>query len=246
MGYMPSTGCTANLVSLDCLAQLIIMSSQYELYTYFRSSCSARVRIAALYKGIRLKYSFINLLKDEQNSDGYVHINTSHTVPTLVVTQDNGRRAIIQQSIAILEFFEESRPDLPSLMPTDCELRARVRELVHIVACEIQPLTNLKILNKIKSMGGDGQQWQKDHMSSGLDAVEQLMQRQPDSKFAVGDTLTMADVVLSPAVDGALRFGVDMSLFPKIQRVYASVQQLPAFQEGGWEAQPDNPHNAAA
>jgi len=223
-----------------------IMPSDYVLYTYFRSSCSARVRIAALYKGIHLDYKFINLLRNEQNLHDYAKINTSYAVPTLVLTRDDGRRVVVQQSIAILEFLEESRSDLPSLLPSEYEPRARVRELVNIVACEIQPLTNLKVLTRVKSMGGDGQRWQKDHMSSGLHAFEQLIQRQPISKFAVGDTPTMADVVLVPAVDGALRFGVDISLFPRIQKVYATAQELPAFQQGGWEAQPDNPNKAPA
>ncbi|KAK4550038.1 hypothetical protein LTR36_003005 [Oleoguttula mirabilis] len=130
------------------------MASKYELFTYFRSSSPARVRIAALYKGIPLTYQYINPLKGEQDSDGYAAINPSHSVPTLIASAEDGRTVAIGQSVAILEFLEESRPDLPPLLPRDAEGRARVRELVNIVAYDIQPVTILRTLSVVKDLGG--------------------------------------------------------------------------------------------
>lgn len=221
-----------------------IMTPEYELYTYFRSSCSARVRIAAHWKGIELKYKYIHLLKNEQQGSEYVDkLNPGKSVPTLVI-RENGEEALVRQSVAILEYFEERHPELASLLPpaSDPIGRAKVRDLVNIVACDIQPVTNLRILNRVKPLGVNAKEWQQEFMNVGLEAYEKVC-RSSAGKYSVGDEVTMADVVLAPAVDGALRFEVDMSEFPTIQRVYDQVKQLDAFVKGSWKTQPDTPED---
>ncbi|KAJ9652822.1 hypothetical protein H2198_007952 [Neophaeococcomyces mojaviensis] len=217
------------------------MAPQYELYSYFRSSCSARVRIAAHFKGIELEYKFIHLLNNDQQSSDYIGLNPSKTVPTLVI-RENGKELLIRQSVAILEYFEERHPELPKLLPpaSDPEARAKVRELVNIVACDIQPVTNLKVLNKVRPLGVEAQEWQHEWMSVGLEAFEKVVQLSA-GKFAVGDEVTMADAVLAPAVDNAIRFKVDISRYPTVARIYGESGKLEAFQKGGWKAQPDTP-----
>ena len=219
------------------------MAPEYELYSYFRSSCSARVRIAAHFKGVSLKYQFIHLLKNEhQGSDYTAKFNPNKTVPTLVIHHQDGSTALIRQSIAILEYLEEAHPDLPALLPpvSDPQQRAFVRDLVNVVACDIQPVTNLKILNKVKPLGVVGEEWQRDLMGSGLQVYETMV-NDTAGKFSVGDSVTLADVVLVPAVDNALRFKVDMSKLPTVMKIYDACMEVEAFQKGSWKAQGDTP-----
>jgi maleylacetoacetate isomerase len=218
------------------------MSPSYELYSYFRSSCSARVRIAATYKGIPLEYKFIHLVNGEQLSPEYTTLSPSKSVPTLIVRREDGEKIVIRQSLAILEYLEESRPDLPPLMPevSNPELRARVRELVDIVACDIQPVTNLRILKKVQPLGVQVNDWQQEFMTRGFDAYENLAKSYA-GRYSIGDNLSMADVVLAPAVDGAIRFGIDINRFPTIQKIYQTIQELEAFKTGSWRAQGDTP-----
>lgn len=218
---------------------------KYELYSYFRSSCSARVRIAAHYKGIKLEYKFIHLLKNEQQSDDYVsRLNPGKTVPTLVVHEKDGSTSLIRQSVAILEYLEEMHPDAPKLLPPIDQpmKRARVRDLVNVVACDIQPVTNLRILNKVKPLGVKGEEWQKEFMTAGLETYEQML-KDAAGRFSVGDEVTLADVVLVPAVDNALRFGVEMDQFSKIMKIYQACQNIDAFRQGSWRNQPDTPED---
>lgn len=218
------------------------MAPDYKLYTYFRSSCSARVRIAAQFKGIELKYHFIHVLKNEQQGDAYVsELNPGKTVPTLAI-RDGERTQLIRQSVAILEYFEEAHPDLPRLLPSTSDYirRAQVRDLVNIVACDIQPVTNLKILVKVKPLGVVGDEWQREFMGAGLLAYETIAKGTAGT-YSVGDEVTLADVVLVPAVDNALRYGVDMSKLPVVMRIYQEAMKVAAFRRGSWKAQPDTP-----
>ena len=200
------------------------------------------MRIAAHLKGIDLQYNFVHLLKNDQQSESYTSVNPSRSVPTLVVTEDGKDEVIIGQSVAILEFFEETFPDSMPLLPpaSNPVARAKVRELVDIVACDIQPVTNLRILQRIRPAGIDANEWQQNFMTAGLRAYETLASAYA-GKYSVGDNVTMADVVLAPAIDGAVRFGVDIGEFPTIARIAEELKQVDAFQKGSWKNQPDTP-----
>lgn len=217
------------------------MTASLTLYTYFRSSCSARVRTAANLKDIRLEFRYVNLLKDEQCSDAYTAVNGCKTVPTLII-EEGTQVTKIQQSVAILEYFEEAFPDTLRLLPDtkDVTARALVRQLVNIVACDIQPPTNLKILRRIDEFKQDRSIWAKSIMIEGLRAFEQIAVESA-GKFCVGDELTLADVVLAPAVEGALRYGVDLDEFPTIKAVFSRLSTIDAFIHGGWRNQEDTP-----
>ncbi|KAH8808857.1 glutathione S-transferase [Xylogone sp. PMI_703] len=226
------------------LSNRIIMSSpeRLHLHSYFRSSCSARVRTAAHLKGIPLTYSYIHLVKNEQSAPEYTAINPCGSVPTLTFIDKNGNETKIRQSIAILEYFEEYYPDKTPLLPPSTDLigRARVRELVDIVACDIQPVTNLRIIQRVRGLNGDVGVWQKELMNAGLHAYEKLCETYA-GKYSVGDNITMADVCLAPAVEGAVRFGVDMSAFPIVSRIYDVIKVNEAFVKGDWRHQEDTP-----
>ncbi|EXJ69800.1 maleylacetoacetate isomerase [Cladophialophora psammophila CBS 110553] len=224
---------------------------KYILYSYFRSSCSARIRIAANLKNIPLEYKYIHLVKGEQHGQDYVALNPSESVPTLIVIDlETGNEVTrIRQSIAILEFFEEVEKGngMKLLSSSDDPLgRARVRELVNIVACDIQPVTNLRVLNFIKPFNVEAIQWQQHFMTLGFRAYEELVKTY-GGRYSVGDAVTMADCSLAPAVDGALRFGVDVQgQFPHVWSIWEEIKQLDAFKNGRWDNQEDTPEELKA
>lgn len=213
-----------------------------QLHTYFRSSCSARVRTAAHLKGLPLQYQYIHLLESEQCSATYTRTNPSASVPTLALTSRTGTEIIIRQSVAILEFFEEYYSDkLPLLPPMgDYIGRARVRELVNIIANDTQPPTNLRVLNRVRALGGDGAAWAKELMAAGLEAYDKVAEKYA-GVYSVGDQITLADVVLAPAVEGALRYGVGVEGLPTVRRIYEKLRVLEAFKKGDWRHQEDTP-----
>ena len=221
---------------------------RYTLFSYFRSSCSGRIRIAASLKAIPLEYKFIHLVKGDQHSKDYHALNPSDSVPTLIVSDPQTGEEItrIRQSIAILEFFEEvEEGNGVKLLPgTDNPLgRARVRELVNIVASDIQPVTNLRVLNFIKPLNVEAQDWQQHFMVLGLRAYEELV-KVYGGKYSVGDSVTMADCALAPAIDGALRFGINVQgEFPHVWNIWEKIKQLDAFKKGRWDNQPDTPED---
>jgi maleylacetoacetate isomerase len=212
------------------------------LHTYFRSSCSARVRTAAHYKNIPLTYSYIHLLKSDQTSPEYTLTNPSASVPTLTVTSSGSAPIVIRQSIPILEFLEEYFPNTPRLLPENPVERARVRELVNIIASDLQPVTNLRILKAVKKLDGEQAptEWAKNWMGRGLEAFDKVAEGYA-GKYSVGDEVSMADMVLAPAVEGALRYGVDLDGLKTVKRVFENVRGLEAFKKGDWRHQPDTP-----
>ena len=221
------------------------------LHSYFRSSCSARVRTAAHLKNIPLEYSYIHLLKGDQSSSEYTSTNPSASVPTLTVTSASHEPIVIRQSIAILEFLEEYFPEKRKLLPDTQEAvaRARVRDLVNIIATDMQPPTNLRILKKVKKITqGDNEapgEWAKDLMTRGLLAYDKVAEKYA-GKYSVGDEITLADVCLAPAVEGALRYNVDIKQFPIVDRVYTAIKGLEEFKRGDWKHQPDTPEEFRA
>lgn len=224
-------------------------SNNVVLYTYFRSSCSARIRTACHLKGIHLKYVYINLLASEQFSDEYSQTNPSRTVPTLVIPASSplnstGTDIVVTQSISILEFLEEfpSFSGCPKLLPEDTIARAKVRDLVNVIASDTQPPSNQHVLKRIAAIdGGDSKQWAVDLMTRGLRAFEGLLEKAGGGIYSLGDEVTLADVCLAPAVEGALRWGVDFGQLPRVKSVYDKISVLDAFVKGDWRNQGDTP-----
>jgi len=218
------------------------------LHTYYRSSCTARVRTALHLKNLFYEPAYIHLLKKDQLSPTYSSLNPSASVPTLTITPLSGDPIIIRQSIAILEFLDEYFPNTTQLLPPkeDPTKRAKVRELVNILASDVQPPTNLRNLRRIKKLS-DGNEdvvntWAKDIMIDGLKAFDTLAEKYSEGgRYSVGDEITMADVCLAPAVEGALRYGVDVQGMGTVWRVYGELRRVEAFRKGGWRAQEDTP-----
>lgn len=217
------------------------ITDEISLYTYYRSSCSARLRIALRLKNLPHTQSHISLTDGSHKSSTYTSTNPSGTVPTLIIKNNSGSEIKITQSIAALEYLEEAYPTLAKpLLPHNPALRAKVRELVNIVACDIQPPTNLNILQFIEKSGGNKVEFAKKKMSEGLKAYEALL-KDCGGKYSAGDELTLADVCLQPAVWNALRFGVDFSQIPRVKEVSDRLAEVEAFQKAHWNCQPDTP-----
>ncbi|KAF4903857.1 Maleylacetoacetate isomerase [Colletotrichum viniferum] len=210
----------------------------YTLYSYFRSSCSARLRIALNAKAIPYKTIPTNLLKDEHLSAAHRALNPSGTVPLLVNRADADFK--VTQSVAALEYLEETHPDATPLLPQDAKRRAAVRSLVNIVCCDIQPVTNMRIMRRVRALGGNAEQWNRELMADGLAAYEAVA-KQWAGRCSVGDEMTMADVCLLPAVWNAERFGVDLSVYPTIGRVVEGLKENPAVVKAHYFNQPDTP-----
>lgn len=224
----------------------IKMPDSVTLYTYFRSSCSARLRIALYLKGIPFNPVFVNLLKDEQSLPAHREINPSGTVPALVIQRDSAAPVTITQSMAALEYLDEAFPNKgPALRPSDPEGRALVRTLAEIIGCDIQPVTNLRILKRVAPLGADRAAWSKDLIEDGLRAYETIVARSA-GKFSVGDQITTADICLIPAAWGAERVGVDLAAFPVTNRIVQNLEKEEAVQKGHWQTQPDTPEELRA
>jgi maleylacetoacetate isomerase len=211
-----------------------------KLYTYFRSSAAYRVRIALNLKGLPYEAVPVHLLKDggEQLQQGYRMINPSAAVPAL---QDE--RGTLTQSMAILEYLEETHPDVP-LLPADPLGRARVRELSQIIACDIHPLNNLRVLRYLKNTVGVTEdvknEWYRHWVTEGLASLEAHLARDPGTAdFCHGETPTLADCLLVPQVFNAQRFDIDVAAWPNIARINANCVDLPAFQHAHPSQQPD-------
>ncbi len=208
-----------------------------KLYSYYRSSCSYRVRIALSLKGLDYDYVAVNILQGEQKGGSYFADNPQGLVPALQL--DSGE--IIAQSTAILEWLEETHP-APALLPADSVQRAQVRALVQNIACDIQPLNNIAILNYLKQDLGQAEAavnaWYTTWIRRGFDPIEQTLARS-GGPFCFGDTPGMADCYLVPQVYNADRFGIDTADYPHIRRVYDHCRALDAFARAAPEVQPD-------
>ncbi|XP_040189589.1 maleylacetoacetate isomerase isoform X3 [Rana temporaria] len=203
------------------------------LFGYFRSSCTWRVRIALALKGIEYDQKPINLIKDggQQLTDEFKRVNPMLQVPALRIDG-----VTLSQSLAIIEYLEETRPS-PALLPRDPVQRARCRIISDHITSGIQPLQNLAVLKKV----GDGsQEWAQHFIRRGFQALEQLLQ-ETAGRYCVGDEVTMADLCLVPQVFNADRFKVDMAPYPTISRLNQSLMELEAFQVTHPSRQPDTP-----
>ena len=208
------------------------------LHSYWRSSASYRVRIGLGLKNLKFDYHAVDIFKaEEQKSDAYRAKNPMQQVPTLEITEDDGRRILIPQSIAILEYLEERWPE-PAILPGDKYLRARCRALAEIVNSGIQPLQNTGVTRKVAALGGDEKVWIQGFVASGLAAFETAVAATA-GHFCIGDHPTIADCCLIPQLYSARRFGVDVAPFRQLTRIEAACNELGAFAAAQPDRQPD-------
>ncbi|EGD74886.1 glutathione transferase zeta 1 [Salpingoeca rosetta] len=203
------------------------------LYSYFRSSCSWRVRIALNLKKVKYAYKAVNLLKGEQLGDDFLNVNPMGELPALEIDGHT-----LTQSLPIIEYLDETRPENPLLPRDDPFKRAEVRRLSQIIASGIQPVQNLRVLKK---HGLEHKvEWGQWVINNGFKALERELKKTA-GKYSFGDTVTMVDLCLVPQVFNAERFKVDMSQYPTIQRVAAALGELPEFEAAMPTKQPDCP-----
>ena len=211
-----------------------------KLYTFFRSSASYRVRIALNLKGISCEQAPIHLRRGggEQLMAAYRAINPQALVPAL---EDNGR--ILTQSLAIIEYLDEKFPN-PPLLPKDPADKAIVRSMALVIACEVHPIQNLRVLNYVKATYNqtDAQvnQWAQHWIDLGLAALQEMIVGQPKrGKFCFGDSPTLADICLIPQLGNARRYGCDLAKYPTILDVEKNCNARAAFADAAPENQPD-------
>ena len=207
-----------------------------KLHGYFRSSASYRVRIALNLKGLRADQFSHHLRKGEQRAPAFLAINPQGLVPAL--QDDEG--AVLTQSLAIIEWLEETHPE-PPLLPKDPLRRARVRAFALAVACDIHPVQNLKVLGRLRELGLTDEQvtgWAAWANREGLVACEALIASEP-GPFCFGETPTIADLCLVPQLFNARRFGVDVSALPRLLQAEAAAQAIKAFADAAPDRQPD-------
>lgn len=210
-----------------------------ELYTYFRSSAAYRVRIALNLKGLKADYHYVHLVKNggEQHRPEYLALNPQGRVPTLV---DEGQ--VLTQSLAIIEYLDETHPE-PPLLPKDALGRARARALAQVVACDIHPVNNQRILKYLEQeLHADEaarNRWYRHWVEDGFVALEKLLDNPATGKFCHGNQPTLADVCLVPQVFNANRFSVDLAPFPAVARINEHCLTLKAFADAAPEKQQD-------
>jgi len=208
-----------------------------KLYTYFRSSAAFRVRIALNLKGLAYEPVFVHLAKGEHRAAGYAKVNPQGLLPTLEL--DDGTR--LSQSLAIIEYLDEAHPAKP-LIPRDVLGKARVRSLSYLIASEIHPVNNLRVLQHLKrALGQNDDQvntWYRHWIADGLAKLEAELTG-ARGKFCHGDTPTMADCCLVPQIFNAKRYQSDLAPYPNTMRVFDACMQLDAFDRAQPSRQPD-------
>jgi maleylacetoacetate isomerase/maleylpyruvate isomerase len=212
--------------------------SEMILHSAWRASAPYRVRIALNLKGLAYAYAPVDLAAGEQRQEAYRAVNRQSLVPALEV---DGR--ILTQSLAIMEWLEETHPN-PPLLPADPLDRATVRAMADIVACDIHPVNNLRILKSLSALGHDEaarNQWVARWIGEGFDALEPMVSRWGEG-WAFGASPTLADCCLVPQVYNARRFGVDLTPWPAITAVVDAATQHPAFAAAHPNQQPDAVH----
>jgi maleylpyruvate isomerase len=210
-----------------------------KLIGYFRSSAAFRVRIALNLKGIAVDHASRHLRKGEQRAPDYAAINPQKLVPTLVL--DSGE--VLTQSMAILEYLEETHPE-PPLLPKDPVGRARVRALALIPTADIHPIQNLRVMAYLREQYDQSEEaafaWSRHWIETGFEAYEATVAGDGRTgAFSHGDSPTMADLCLIPQIFNAGRFKVDMAKYPTLQRIFAHCMKHPAFEAAQPSRQPD-------
>ena len=207
-----------------------------ELFNYFRSSASYRVRIALALKGLPYDYKAVHLQKNEQVGESYSAVSAARLVPLL---KDGD--AFVHQSLAIIEYLDETHPE-PPLLPAEPLARAKARALALDIACEIHPLNNLRVLRYlVHSLGVDEEaknRWYRHWVETGLETVERQLAAVP-SRYCVGEQPGLADCVLVPQIFNAQRFDCRLDHVPNVMRVFEACMQLDAFEATRPERCPD-------
>ncbi|MHA6327301.1 maleylacetoacetate isomerase [Roseivivax sp. CAU 1753] len=205
------------------------------LYSYWRSTTSYRVRIALNLKGLAYEPVPVNLVAGAQRAPDYAALNPGQGVPTLVL--DDG--TVLTQSMAILEWLEETHPD-PALLPGDAVARAKVRAAALTIAADIHPVNNLRVIARLKAMGhgqDEAVDWMNNWMQRGLVAFDRLIDA--DGPFCFGDAPGLADLCLVPQLYNAHRWGCDLSALPRLTEIEARCLEHAAFDAARPEHQPD-------
>lgn len=218
------------------------MNEQLSLHSYWRSSAAYRVRIGLNLKDLPYDIVSVHLVREggDQHRAEYAETNPQRLVPVL----QHGQR-MLRQSLAILEYLDEMWPE-PALLPATARDRQRVRALAQLVACDIHPLNNLRVLQYFEHDWGvpqpEREVWIRHWITEGFAAFEALLQGNPSTgEFCDGHAPTIADCCLVPQVYNARRFSIDMSPYPTIARIEAACLALPAFDAARPERQPDAP-----
>lgn len=209
-----------------------------QLYDFFRSSAAFRVRIALNLKNIPYQAKAINLRTGDQFGDAYRAVNSQCRVPSL-----DTEGAVLSQSLAIIEYLEETSPE-PPLLPSDALGRARVRSIANTIACDIHPLQNLAVLNYLREALGAGEtaaaDWARNWIRLGFDAIEAMLTGHPATgRFCHGDMPGLADICLVPQVFNARRFECPLDGYPTLMRVFDECMKIDAFDAAQPSKQPD-------
>lgn len=208
------------------------------LHNYFRSSTSIRLRAALNYKGVAYEYVAHNLRTHENTKPDYLAKNPAGLVPALELADGT----VLTQSLAIMEWLEETHPT-PPLLPADPLGRARVRSLAYMIACEIHPLNNLRVLDQVRAYGQDDEgvtAWFQKWVHTTFIPLEQLLATSPATgRYCHGDTPSMADACLFAQMFNNQRFKMDTAAYPTIERIFAALNQLEAFKQAVPANQPD-------
>jgi maleylacetoacetate isomerase len=213
------------------------------LYSYFRSSASYRVRIALALKKLDVEYVAVHLVKNEQLAPAFRAVAPAQLVPALVVDDPGGGEVTLTQSLAIIEYLDETFPE-PRLLPEDALGRARVRTLALDIACEIHPLDNLRVLRylqrELKVADDDKDRWYRHWVETGLEVVERELSGHPGTgRFCHGDRPGMADCVLVPQIFNAKRMDCRLDHVPTVRRIFDACMAEPAFASTQPSACPD-------
>ncbi len=211
-----------------------------KLYDYYRSSAAFRMRIALNLLGTAYEREYIHLRRKDQVSEAYLAVNPQGLVPALV--DDDG--TVLTQSMAMIEYLHETRPERSSFLPDDAKGRARVRAIAQAISCDIHPINNLRVLRLLGSEfgideGARNERWYKHWITEGMTGLEGMLSSDATGQYAHGDSPTMADICLVPQVFNALRFGCDLSAFPTVLRIYETCIALEEFSSAFPDLQPD-------
>jgi len=209
------------------------------LHNYFRSSTSYRVRIALELKGIAYRYIAHHLRHGEHLEQGYLTVNPQGLVPALMWRDVT----LLLHYLAIIEFLDETIAE-PPLLPGDAPGRARVRALAQMVACDVHPINNLRVLTSLRALFGAGDadiaNWFRHWVNQTFGPLEALLADSPNTgRFCHGDSPGLADLCLVPQVGNNRRYQLDMAPYPTISRIAEACLALPAFRRAAPESQPD-------